>query len=191
MAEAPAPLLEGLRRRDPAALSAVVRENAGPLLRGARALGLPTADAEELVQDTFTAFLEALDRFEGRSSVRTFLFGILYRKSMERGRKASRELPTDPADEVFEGRFGRWGHWSRPPRGPEKEADLEEAARLIADCLERLPTQQRAAFVLKEIDREPSEAVRNELGVEDTHLRVLLFRARAKLRDCLEGKWAG
>lgn len=171
------------------AIAEVVRAHAGALLRSAQAMGLPEADAEELVQASFAAFLEAARRFEGRSSVRTFLFGILYHKALERSRLAGRELLTDPADRVFEGRFKWWGHWSRPPAGPEREADVKEIAQLIARCLEALPGLQRAAFQLKEIEREPSASVRNILGVEDTHLRVLLFRARVKLRECIEDKW--
>ena len=152
-------------------------------------MGLPESEAEELVQASFAAFLEAARRFEGRSSVRTFLFGILYRKVLEQARRGGRELATDPADQVFEGRFNWWGHWSQAPAGPEREADVKEIAELIAQCLENLTDSQRAAFQLKEIDREPSAAIRNILGVEGTHLRVLLFRARNKLRECIEGKW--
>jgi RNA polymerase sigma-70 factor (ECF subfamily) len=166
-----------------------VKEHAAVLLRGALALGLQKTEAEDLVQDTFATFLKAAERFEGRSSLRTFLFGILYRKAMERGRKAARELPTDPADAAFESRFVSWGHWSQPPRGPDQEADLQELSKLISDCIGRLPEQQKAAFLLKEVEMESSEEVRNALDVEDTHLRVLLFRARTKLRDCIEGKW--
>ena len=181
--------LAKLKARDPGALSAAVREHAGPLYRAARGLGLPEVDAEELVSESFTAFLGALDRFEGRSTVRTFLFGILYRKALERGRRQARELATDPGDAVFDGRFDGRGHWTRPPRGPEQEAAVKEAAALLAECLEGLPERQRAAFQLKEVDRQSPEEIRNILGVADTHLRVLLFRARTRLRDCLEGKW--
>ncbi len=182
--------LEALKARRPEAVAAVVREHAGFLLRAARGLGLPQADAEELVQDSFAAFLQALPRFEGRSTARTFLYGILFRKALELRRKQRRELATDPVDAVFDGRFGAWGHWSRPPAGPEREAEAKEVERLLAECLDGLSPQQRAAFVLKEVEQEPSEAVRNVLEVGDTHLRVLLFRARNKLRECLEKKWS-
>ncbi|MBI4348876.1 MAG: sigma-70 family RNA polymerase sigma factor [Elusimicrobia bacterium] len=173
------------------AIAQAVRDHAGDLLRGALGLGFSEADAEELVQATFAALVEAAGRFEGRSTVRTYLFGILYRKALERRRALGRELAVDPQDQVFEGRFLPGGHWARPPRGPEQEADAREAAELIASCLERLPEPQRAAFHLREVLQEDAGRTCNVLGVTDTHLRVLLFRARAKLRECLEAKWKG
>ncbi|MDD5628730.1 MAG: sigma-70 family RNA polymerase sigma factor [Elusimicrobia bacterium] len=183
--------LERLRRRDPAAIEQVVRRHSADLLNGALALGLRENAAEELVAETFAAFLDAAPRFQGRSSVKTFLFGILYRKAMERGRRSARELACDPVDEAFERRFSLLGHWSQPPRGPEEETLAREVAELIGTCLQGLRPLERAAFLLKDVEREPSGSVRNALEVKDTHLRVLLFRARNKLRDCLEARWGG
>lgn len=173
----------------PAQIGLLVKDHTGDLLRAALGLGLSQADAEELVQESFVAFLKASERFEGRSSVKTFLFGILYNKALERGRRAARELATDPSDLVFDGRFNWRGHWSSAPKGPDQEADLKETAELIGQCLEGLSPRQRAAFQLKEVDHESNSAICNILGVQDTHLRVLLFRARTKLRECIEGKW--
>jgi RNA polymerase sigma-70 factor (ECF subfamily) len=181
--------LDRLRRRDPAAVEAVVRRHSGDLFNGALALGLRENAAEELVADTFAAFLDAAPRFEGRSTVKTFLFGILYRKAMERGRKAAREKAVDPIDESFESRFNLVGHWRRPPQGPEEETLAREAAGLIEGCLKGLRPLEKAAFLLKEVEGESNEAIGNVLEVKDTHLRVLLFRARNKLRDCLEKRW--
>ena len=76
------------------------------------------------------------------------------------------------------------------PRGPEQDADVKEIADLIAHCLEDLPAQQKAAFLLREVDQEESDSICNALEITDTHLRVLLFRARNRLRDCIEKKWA-
>ena len=181
--------LDRLHRRDPSAVEHVVRRHSADLLNGALALGLRENAAEELVAETFAAFLDAAPRFQGRSSVKTFLFGILYRKALERGRKSAREQACDPIDEAFDRRFNIVGHWSQPPRGPEDETLAHEVAELIEACLKGLRPLERAAFLLKEVEREPSESVRNALAVKDTHLRVLLFRARNKLRDCLEARW--
>lgn len=171
-------------------LEKAVHEHAGVLLRAALGLGLSPADAEELVQASFVAFLKASERFEGRSSVRTFLIGILYKKALEHGRRKAREIAVEPDDALFDSRFGPWGHWARPPQGPDQEADAEEAARLIGGCLDGLPDLQKAAFQLKEVEGESNASICNILGIESTHLRVLLFRARNKLRECLEKKWA-
>jgi RNA polymerase sigma-70 factor (ECF subfamily) len=181
--------LERLHRRDAAAVEAVVRRHSADLLHGALALGLRENAAEDLVAETFATFLDAAPRFEGRSSVKTFLFGILYRKAMERGRKSAREQAFDPIDEAFDKRFNLVGHWSQPPRGPEEETLAHEASELIEGCLKGLRPLEKAAFLLKEVEREPSASVSNALDVTDTHLRVLLFRARNKLRDCLETRW--
>lgn len=183
--------LAALRRKDAQAVADVVRAHAGDLLRAGYGMGLQSAEAEDLVSDTFSTFLKVVERFEGRSSVRTYLFGILYRKALERGRKRSRELATDPIDDVFNKRFTGMGTWSSPPKGPEAEAMSHEAEKLIGECMETLSPTQKAAFYLKVIDRQPSGSVRNILDVTDTHLRVLLFRAKNKLRECLEKKWEG
>lgn len=181
--------MKDLKARKPEALSEIVKEHGGVLLRAALGMGMPETDAEEVVQDTFATFLGALDRFEGRSSVRTFLFGILYRKGLERGRKRSRELATDPIDEVFDKSFNFVDHWRRSPKGPEDEAQAKETSAIIAECMKGLGDVQRSAFHLKEVSGESAASICNILKVTDTHLRVILFRARNKLRECIEGKW--
>lgn len=173
-------------------LERLVGENTGPLLRGALALGFSEADAEELVQDTFVAFLKARERFEGRSSVRTFLFGILYNKGAALSRKSRREAGTDDVEALFDARFNAAGHWrAGEPQGPEDAALSKELAELIAACAERLTQDQRGAFFLKEAEGLEAPEVCNILGVSDTNLRVLLFRARLRLRECLEKTWKG
>jgi len=181
--------LDRLHRRDPVEVESVVRGHWADLFHGALALGLGENAAEELVAETFAAFLDAAPRFQGRSSVKTFLFGILYRKAMEKGRQSAREQAWDPIDDIFDQRFNRIGHWSQPPRGPEEESLAHETADMIAQCLKQLRPLEQASFLLKEVERETSESICNALEVRDTHLRVLLFRARNKLRDCLEKRW--
>lgn len=170
-------------------LEKLVADNAGFLLRGAIGMGFSQDDAEELVQDTFVSYLKARERFAGRSSVRTFLFGILHNKGAERSRKTRRETAVDDVESVFEARFSAGGFWRSAPKGPEETALAQEAARLIAICAEKLSVTQRAAFFLKEAEGVPAEEICNVLGVSGTNLRVLLFRARLRLRECLENTW--
>jgi RNA polymerase sigma-70 factor, ECF subfamily len=177
-----------LRARDEAALAAVVEAHAEALFAGARGLGLSETDAEDLAQDALAAFLKDVDRFRGESSLRTYLFGILYNKARQKWAKAWREQPTDPVDPAFEGRFDPRGVLRRLD-GPEDLSLAREVAQLIRDCASGLTQPQRAAFHLKEVEREPTESICNILGVSETHLGVLLFRARNKLRECLEKKW--
>lgn len=113
--------------------------------------------------------------------------GILYIKTKEK--QHEREVPTDPVDDIFEDRFGYGGIWKTMPRGPEDLALAGETALLLNDCLSQLPSPQRMAFYLKEVDHAEPETICNVLGVSVTHLRVLLFRARNRLRECVQRKW--
>ncbi|MFH2205147.1 MAG: sigma-70 family RNA polymerase sigma factor [Elusimicrobiota bacterium] len=172
-------------------LERIVREHSEILLRGALSQGFQMSEAEDLVQETLLTYVKKSDRFEGRSSLRTYLFGILHNKSLERRRKRVRELSVDPVDAVFDRRMsGPNGHWSPPPSGPDDEAQAAELYRMIEECLEGLTDAQRSAFQLKEVLRQGSWEVCNVLDVSDNYLRVLLFRARIKMRNCLEEKGA-
>ena len=181
--------LKALRERDPRALNAMVTEHLPALLAGALAIGLSRVDAEEAVQETFVAFLSALDRFEGRSSLRTYLFGILYHKASHLRDKARRQEGRDDIEAVVEARFDAGGMWMRPPRGPEAESLDAELRAWILTCAEGLTPAQRSAFFLKEVEGESPESICNALGVSGTNLRVMLHRARLKLRECLEARW--
>ena len=181
--------LEDLRARKPEALTAMVNDHLPRLLAGALSVGLSRSDAEEVVQETFVAFLSGLDRFEGRSSLRTYLFGILYHKVSGLRAKARREEGSDDIEAVVSARFDPAGMWTRPPGGPEALALDGEIRRWVEKCSEGLPDAQKAAFFLKEVDGETPEAICNVLGVSATNLRVMLHRARLKLRECLELNW--
>jgi RNA polymerase sigma-70 factor (ECF subfamily) len=145
-----------------------------------------------LVQDVFATFLEGLDRFEGRSQLRTWLFGILHRKALERRRASAVEERTDPIDAVFESRFDLRGNWSRPPADLERLLLSKEAGELIQSCMEGLPAHQRGVFALREIEGIESGEICKILGITITNLGVLMHRARTRLRECLEAKgWMG
>lgn len=181
-----ASFLERLRRRDPDALAEAVHDHARPLIRAARALGFAEQDAEDLVQDVFTTFLEKLETFEGRSQLRTWLFGILHRKAMERRRASIKDDRMDPIDEVFESRFDADGNWTRPPADLERLLLSKEIGELIRGCMDGLPVNQREVFVLREVEGLDTGEICKILEVSVTNFGVLMHRARARLRECLE-----
>lgn len=177
-----------LRRRNADLLAATVQDHARPLYRAARGMGFSEDQAEDLVQDVFTTFLETLDRFEGRSQVRTWLFGILHNKTRERRRDLVREQKNDPIDEVFESRFDESGKWVRPPEDLDRLIQSKEIEAALRQCMEGLPTSQREVFVLREMEEMETPNVCKILGITVTNMSVLMHRARNRLRECIEGK---
>lgn len=180
--------LDRLRRRDPEALAEVVNDQARTLYRAAGALGFPKQEAEDLVQDVFVTFIERLDSFEGRSQLRTWLFGILHRKAQERRRAGIIDDRMEAIDEVFESRFDGNGNWASPPADLERLLLSKELGVFIRGCLEGLQPNQREAFVLREVEGFETEEICKILGVTVTHVGVLIHRARTRLRECLELK---
>ena len=151
-------------------------------------MGFAGPDAEDLIQDVFTTFFEKLDRFEGRSQLRTWLFGILHHKALERRRTSVVDDHTDPIEMVFESRFDSSGKWIRPPADLERLLLSKEAGELIQLCMEELPVSQRGVFALREIEGMDSTEICKILEISVTNLGVLMHRARTRLRECLEAK---
>lgn len=177
-----------IRRSDPEALGAAVSAYLRQIYRAARGAGLDAAAAEEVTQATFTTFVESAGRFEGRSRVRTWLFGILYRKIAESRRGVQKERRNDPIDEVMERRFHADGHWATPPAALDDQVFAGEVRRSIDECLQEAPHNQRMAFVLREVEDLGTEEICKILEVTRTNLGVLLYRVRNRLRECLEAR---
>ena len=173
---------------DPETIQEVVHRYLPQILRAARGSGLDPQSAEDVAQSTFLTFVEAAHRFEGRSQVRTWLFGILYKKIAETRRKVRRDQEMDDIDQVFEQRFDADGSWSSPPRPVDARVYEQELRREITSCLDQVPTKQRMAFVLREVEELSTEEICNALEVTRTNLGVLFLRARNRLRECLESK---
>ncbi|MFQ5702338.1 MAG: sigma-70 family RNA polymerase sigma factor [Acidobacteriota bacterium] len=186
-----ADLLSRLHRRDAETLREVIRDNTRPLYRAARALGFSEPEAEDLAQSTLVTFLETIQRFEGRSRIRTWLFGILHRKVLERRREQQRETHHDPIDEVFESRFDSRGGWTQPPKDLDRLLQSKEIGEAITSCLDTLPVRQRSTFVLREIEQLDTPEICKIQGVSATYFGVLLHRARIRLRECLESRGWG
>lgn len=178
-----------IRRQDREALAVVVDAYLDQVIRAARGAGLNQHQAEEVAQSTFTTFIETAPRFEGRSHVRTWIFGILYRKLQEARRGFAKDRRMDDIDDIFESRFTETGSWSQPPKGPEDHLFAKEARQEIGGCLEAAPQNQRMAFLLREVEGLSTDEICKILEVSTTNLGVMLHRVRNRLRECLETKW--
>ena len=179
-------LLHRLRAGDEAAFAELVRRYQPRLLRLAEATVGRRAVAEEVTQDTWLAVVRGVQRFEGRSSLRTWLFHIL----LNRARSAAhREWRAGRPDEAVEERFDASGAWADPPQPWSDRVDdrlvaLQLASR-VQELLPQLPEAQRQVLVLRDLEGLPASDVVALLGVTDGHQRVLLHRARARLRQLL------
>ena len=194
-------LVAALRAGDEEAFADVVREWHAGLLRVARIFTPSRAVAEEVVQETWLRVLGALDRFEGRSSLKTWVFRILVNTAKTRAQREGRSIPfsalQDPARvpeaAVEPERFLADDHphhpggWASPPRElPEDRLIAAETRELIAQAIEALPANQRAVISLRDVEGWSSDEVRNALDLSEVNQRVLLHRARARVRQALE-----
>jgi RNA polymerase sigma-70 factor, ECF subfamily len=180
--------LEQLGGRDPAAWEALVDAYLPQLLRAGRGMGFSQDEAQDLAQSAFVALTEGIGRFEGRSHIRTFLFGIFYNKVSEHLREKQKIDESDPIDEVMESRFDLKGRWRQPPADIEEGVFGREVREMVQECLEKVPRAQRIAFYLREIEEMNTEEICKKMAISDTNLGVMLFRARNRLRECLEKK---
>lgn len=178
--------LERLRKHRPEAWEAIAEAYLPQLLRAGRGMGFSASEAQDLAQSVFVALMEGIGRFEGRAHIRTFLFGIFYNKVSEHLRQIQKEKSNDPIDEVTEARFDRGGAWREPPAEIERLVLSGEIRQLLDDCLETIPRAQRIAFYLRDVEEMETAEICKKMGITATNLGVLLFRARNRLRECLE-----
>jgi len=180
--------LDRVRGRDSSAIEILVRKYTETLYKAALGLGFNPVISEELVQSVWGTFFDVAPTFQGRSHVRTFIFGILYNKASELRREQKKLNDHDPIDEIMESKFKPNGHWAKPPLDPESFMVASETLDLIQKCIDALPLNQRMAFCLKEIDDHGSSDICKILEISVTNLGVLLYRAKNRLRECIEGK---
>lgn len=175
-----------VKNRDETALEELVRAYLPQLLRAGRGIGFSPDESEDLAQGALTALVEGIGRFQGRSHIRTYLFGIFYNKVSEHLRDKHKAVEHDPIDETIHARFDDRGRWRQPPVDIEEQVFAREARQIIEHCLEKLPTAQRVAFYLREVEEMSTPEICKEMRITATNLGVLLFRARNRLRECVE-----
>lgn len=196
-------LVAALRAGDERAFVRVVSEHQGSFERLARVWVRDAIAAEDVVQRAWLVVLESLPRFEGRSSLKTWLFGVLFNVARAHARAERRQIPLSALvhEELGEGepsvpaeRFvpdgEEWaGHWAQaqvPFPRPDTALERRELAHILATAVAGLPPIQQQILVLCDVEGLSGEEACNIVDVSGTHQRVLLHRARSKLRTVLE-----
>src|SRR5262249_47521729 len=166
------------------------------LVRVARMYVSSQAVAEDVAAETWLAVLEGIDRFEGRSSLKTWIFRILTNRAKTRGIREGRTLPfsslepEEPAvdAERFHGGKHNWpGHWAALPSSfPDERLLAAETRAVVEEAISKLPPTQRAVISLRDVEGWSAEEVCNALTLTETNQRVLLHRARSVVRAALE-----
>lgn len=192
-------LVEEIRAGDESAFARLVDEHGPTMLRVARLYTSTAAVAEEVVQETWLGVIKGIDRFEGRSSLKTWIFRILANTAKTRGAREGRSIPftslgaegREPAVDPV--RFlgddtGFPGYWADPPQrweGPKRLLE-RETLEVIERTIAALPPAQAVVITMRDVAGFDSDEVCNALEISETNQRVLLHRARSKVRRALE-----
>lgn len=197
-------LVEALRNGDEAAFTSLLDRYHALLVRLATMYVPDRAIAEEVVQETWIGVLRGIHRFEGRSSLKTWIFSILTHCAKTRGQREGRSIPfsllwnpdTEPSEPAVEPeRFrppdDQWpGGWVSFPESwndiPEERSLSRETLSIVRQAIEKLPPSQREVITLRDIEGWTADEVCNTLGISETNHRVLLHRARSRVRRALE-----
>ena len=199
-------LLDALRRGDEDAFARLVAEHHASLRRVARLYVTNAAIADEVVQDTWLGVIRGIWAFEGRSSLKTWIFRILVNRARTRAVRESRATPftgtlsTDSAAEPGQPLSPEHtlsgddspavGHWARPEldpgSSPERNLLTKELGEKLRAVIDALPSNLRIVLWLRDVEGWSSEDVCNALAIQETNQRVLLHRARSRVRAALE-----
>ncbi len=187
--------------RPPTLTAADLPDYRPALLRYALLQLRDVAVAEDLVQNTLVAALQALDSFRGESSPSTWLIGILKRQIIDHYRRASREAPLPVSGsgndaegdaDLLDRLFDKSGHWSTRPEAwsdPEDSRHQEEFLAVLEACLKGLAGQSGRVFAMREIMELEPDDICKDLGLTRSNYWVLMHRARLRLRQCVERGW--
>jgi RNA polymerase sigma-70 factor (ECF subfamily) len=195
-------LLAALRRGDEQAFAQLVDRYHSSLVRVAQTFVRDRAVAEEVAQETWIGVIRGLGNFRGDSALKTWIFRIVTNRAKDRAVRERRTIPVadielyDSEPSVDPSRFlgddhPLWpGHWSSAPTSwadlPEERLLADETMACVQGAIDELPPVQRQVITLRDIEGWPSDEVRALLGVSEGNQRVLLHRARSKVRAALE-----
>ncbi len=198
-------LVEALRHGDETAFASLLDAHYAAMLRLALIFVSDRAVAEEVVQEAWFGVVRGLDRFQGRSSLKTWIFSILTNCAKTRARREGRTVPfsavwnsqverDEPAvdpDRFLPADDPEWPHhWMSFPRSweaiPEEHLLSQEVRTIVEEAVQALPPSQRKVITLRDIEGWTSDEVCNVLEINETNQRVLLHRARSKVRRALE-----
>lgn len=182
--------LSRLRTGDEAAFVMLVAQYQLPMLRLARSIVANEAVAEEVVQDTWIGVLRGIERFEGRSTFKTWLFTILVNRARSAGRRERPSMAPDATYTVDPSRFDSHGQWIDPverwPDDIEDRLDAAAMAPILLSALEDLPPRQREVLLLRDVEGLSNDETCSALGISSGNQRILLHRGRSRLREILD-----
>lgn len=194
-------VLARLEAGDESAFLELVHRHQATMVRVAMRYCRSRDVAEEVVQDTWMGFLDSLERFEGRSSLKTWLYRILVNRSITRGKRERRSVPLsalgsksdDPV--VDPSRFAKDGSWANPPlswqSAPDRPADDAEIRAQVTSAIGQLPERQALVMTLRDVQGLETPEICELLDITPNNMRVLLHRARAGVRNLLEDYYRG
>jgi RNA polymerase sigma-70 factor, ECF subfamily len=187
-------LLERLRAGNEEAFVTLVGRHNHALFYVARSFVPTDAIAEEVVQDTWMAVVRGISKFEGRSSIKTWLVKITINRARSTGTRESHVLPLSRTEAAVDpNRFDKTGHWVTPPEyfmeDTEDRVIAESLSESIHTSLENLPESQRQVVTLRDVEGLDSKEVCQVLEISEVNQRVLLHRGRSRLRQDLETKF--
>jgi RNA polymerase sigma-70 factor, ECF subfamily len=189
-------LVSRLRAGDEGAFAELAGKYQGAMLSMARGYVPSGAVAEEVVQDAWVGVLRGIDRFERRSSFRTWLFRILVNRAISAGVRERRSVPVDDMGPVVDASwFDAGGSWQVPPEPWADQVDdkviaAKIAARIVT-AIDELPLQQREVVTLRDVQGLSSEEVCAILDISNVNQRVLLHRGRSRLRQVIGSEFGG
>jgi RNA polymerase sigma-70 factor, ECF subfamily len=184
--------LNRLRCGDEEAFVMLVARYQQSMLRLARSMVSSEAVAEEVVQDTWLGVVRGIDRFEGRSSFKTWLFGILVNRARSAGSKEQPNTPLESLHAVDPSRFDAQGQWADPlerwAEDSERRLDAATLKPILNSGLDDLPPRQRQVLILRDVEGLSNDEACSALGITSGNQRILLHRGRSRLRAILEAK---